>query len=132
MLRLALIVIGALPFVMWTLSFTPLDVVSGLLDPLFAFHCHRDPNRTLEFFGRRLPVCARCTGIYAGIVLGALVHAPAVSRRSLSWAAVGTAALLVADVVTESLAWRVPSLPVRLVTGLAFSSAAVLAGLMRG
>jgi uncharacterized membrane protein len=127
MLRVALLVVGALPFVVWVSSFTPLWSVGALVDPLFALHCHRDPSRTLEFFGRRLPVCARCTGIYAGIVLGALMSPPLESRRFLSRAAVVAATLLVADVVTESLAWRVPSLPIRFVTGLAFSAVAVLA-----
>jgi uncharacterized membrane protein len=130
MLRFALVVIGALPLVVWASSFTPLERVSDLIDPLFAFHCHRDPNRTIELFGRRLPVCARCTGIYAGFIVGALVRAPPTSRRFLSWAAVVTAALLVADVATESFGWRVPSIPVRFITGLGFSSSAVLAALM--
>ena len=33
----------------------------------FAF-CHRRTDRTLKFKGIYFPVCARCTGIYAGIV----------------------------------------------------------------
>ena len=30
--------------------------------------CHRRPDRTLKFKGRYFPVCARCTGIYIGIL----------------------------------------------------------------
>lgn len=129
MLRLALVVIGVLPFVTWASSFASIDALSNLVDPVFAFHCHRAPHRILELFGRRLPVCARCTGIYAGIVVGALVRAPPVSKRVLSWAALSTAALLLADVVTESLGWRVPSLSVRFLTGFAFAFTSVLAAL---
>lgn len=129
MLRLVLVVIGALPLVVWTSSFTPFDAMGSLVDPLFAFHCHRDPHRTIELIGRRLPVCARCTGIYVGLAVGALLRPPATSKSVFSWTAIATAALLVADVVTESLGWRVPSLPVRFFTGSAFSCAAVLAAL---
>src|SRR5262245_35383243 len=124
MLRLALVIAGALPLVVWALSFTPLRAVSDLCDPLFALHCHRDPARTLALFGRRLPVCARCAGIYTGLILGALLPRPPASSRALAWAALALAVLLAGDVVTESLAWRVPSLSVRFITGLAFSCAA--------
>jgi uncharacterized membrane protein len=35
--------------------------------------CHYDPARTLRVSGTLLPVCARCTGLYAGLVLGPLL-----------------------------------------------------------
>jgi len=35
--------------------------------------CHRRPDRTLKFRGRYFPVCARCTGIYAGIICFLLI-----------------------------------------------------------
>lgn len=32
--------------------------------------CHQKPERSFVLFGARLPVCARCTGIYLGAALG--------------------------------------------------------------
>jgi uncharacterized membrane protein len=41
--------------------------------------CHRIPNRSFHYGGRQLPLCARCTGTYLGIVIGFV--ALAVLRR---------------------------------------------------
>lgn len=43
-----------------------------LFDLIGSFICHQLPSRTLYAGGRLLPVCARDTGIYAGIFSGAL------------------------------------------------------------
>jgi hypothetical protein len=34
--------------------------------------CHQRPERSVQLWGAQFPVCARCAGIYAGAVLGAL------------------------------------------------------------
>ena len=34
------------------------------------FNCHCLPERSFFFRGRQFPVCARCTGVIAGYVLG--------------------------------------------------------------
>lgn len=34
--------------------------------------CHQFPDRTIEIGGKLLPVCARCTGIYAGMLVSFL------------------------------------------------------------
>lgn len=34
--------------------------------------CHQLPERSFHWKGRQLPVCARCTGVFAGQVLGLL------------------------------------------------------------
>ena len=40
----------------------------------FNIFCHRRPDRTLKFKGRYFPVCARCTGIYIGVLMVFLAH----------------------------------------------------------
>ncbi|MEM5818666.1 MAG: DUF2085 domain-containing protein [Desulfitobacterium hafniense] len=39
----------------------------------YLFLCHRLPERSFFFRGRQFPVCARCTGIAFGYILGALL-----------------------------------------------------------
>lgn len=49
-------------FVLGTMTY----VVGGVV-------CHQRAARSFELFRVQLPVCARCTGIYAGAVVGALL-----------------------------------------------------------
>ena len=45
--------------------------------------CHQQPARSFHPWGRRLPVCARCAGLYAGALGGLLfLPWPAGSRRT--------------------------------------------------
>jgi len=56
--------------------------------------CHQLEPRSFHLWGHQMPVCARCTGIYAGAALGAVLAAfrPRAVRLSPRWmAAVGTA-----------------------------------------
>src|SRR5258708_24810051 len=49
-----------------------------------AYVCHQRPDRCFWIHGRPMPVCARCSGLYAGAAVAAplaLVCASALSRR---------------------------------------------------
>ncbi|MFP3918058.1 DUF2085 domain-containing protein [Lysinibacillus telephonicus] len=41
----------------------------------YAFMCHRLPERSFHCNGKQFPLCARCTGIMAGYVIGLLILA---------------------------------------------------------
>jgi len=44
--------------------------------------CHQLPDRSFAYGGVQLPVCARCLGLYAGGLIGALVWAMSSATRS--------------------------------------------------
>jgi uncharacterized membrane protein len=68
--------------------------------------CHQDPARSFTFAGIPIPVCARCTGLYAGAVLGALAALPWASRRRRSTLSFGQVRLvLVACAIPTALLW---------------------------
>jgi uncharacterized membrane protein len=41
---------------------------------LFRLMCHGRPERSLDLFGVPMPICARCTGIYLGLIAGLFVY----------------------------------------------------------
>ena len=48
----------------------------------FSYLCHQIPARSLHFVEHPLAVCSRCTGIYAGFLLGVIVYPVVRSLRS--------------------------------------------------
>lgn len=105
----------------------------------FDLHCHRDPARTLHPLGVAMAVCARCSGIYFGLGLGALVRRPQLTPRTLRlWIALA-AAVMIVDVLLEAYALHGPWSVLRLTTGallgypvgVALASAATLTGRRR-
>lgn len=40
----------------------------------FSFVCHQIPERSFHLAGHKLGVCSRCTGLYSGLALAALVY----------------------------------------------------------
>ena len=65
--------------------------------------CHQRADRSFHPWGAKLPVCARCAGLYAGALLGLLGAAPWVrarpARAVVAAAAVPTGATLLLELV---------------------------------
>jgi uncharacterized membrane protein len=51
----------------------PVYALSAAVYEIGSLVCHQLPNRSFYFWGAQLPVCARCTGLYVGAALAALV-----------------------------------------------------------
>jgi uncharacterized membrane protein len=89
--------------------------------------CHQRPERCFRIAGRPLPVCARCTGLYAGAAIGAsaaLVLASTIpsrrARRVLLLAALPT----LATWTLEAAGFAHPSNIVRAIAGFPLGLAA--------
>ena len=86
--------------------------------------CHQQGARSLHVSGLRMPVCARCFGLYAGAASGALLAAAWVvaARRPLRlslprwrWAAAAAGLPMLAALAAEHLAGFTVSGPARAV-----------------
>jgi uncharacterized membrane protein len=112
----------------WPAS-APLEHALGVW---FDLHCQRDPARTPDVFGVPLAVCARCSGIYFGLGLGALLRRPRLSPPALRFWVVVAAALMLTDVALERFGVHGAWTTARLLTGvlLAFPVGAGLGELL--
>ena len=63
--------------------------VAGALYAIGSHICHQRPDRSFHLLTAQLPVCGRCTGIYAGAALGASAAALLAPFRDLEapWSA---------------------------------------------
>ena len=93
--------------------------------------CHQRPERSLRVSGTQMPVCARCFGLYAGFVAGALAISTITSKGRSSAGARQTrillasaAAPMVLSVALEMAGGIEPTNLLRLVTGVPFGAAA--------
>ncbi len=51
-----------------------LQKIAALIRFFFAPICHQMDSRSFHLAGHALPVCARCTGIYGGFLVGILIY----------------------------------------------------------
>ena len=117
-------------------SHRALSLGAGCVYAAGAFICHQRPDRSFFLFGRQLPVCARCTGLYAGAALAAplalLLTSAALSRARmlLLVAALPTAATWIAEYAVLAHVSNAPRFIAALPLG--FTAAWLVLGEMRG
>ena len=70
----------ALIFGLWLLG-TP-EGVTGKADAIGYAICHQIADRSFQIDGHPLPLCARCTGIYLGVMTGFIILVLSDRRRS--------------------------------------------------
>ena len=93
--------------------------------------CHQRPDRSFQLEGIQLPVCARCSGLYAAGAAGAVsawmvARAPAgeVLTRRASWALAMAALPIAATVGLEWAHVLFPGNPVRALSALPLGATA--------
>ena len=86
-----------------------MDLLLAFADAVGSVVCHQIPERSFFLDGRQLPVCARCTGLYAAGALGFAGwvverwrsrRPPAVSSRVVLWILAGAAAPTILSYLT--------------------------------
>jgi uncharacterized membrane protein len=87
---------------------------------LFRVFCHGIPHRCFELWNTPMPICARCTAIYIGLLAGILFFAllplmrELVARRMMFAAAVP----MLIDGLTQLTTLRESTNPLRFATGI--------------
>lgn len=67
--------------------------------------CHQLPERSFHLWGAQLPVCARCTGIYAGAAIAAAIAAGFGSTTRRRRARLGLLAAALPTIATLLYEW---------------------------
>jgi uncharacterized membrane protein len=95
---------------------------AGLAYAIYRPVCHQVAERCLRCFGQPLAVCARCSGIYLGFLLGLGLYASLRRWRRLSLPAARAFFFVSAPIVLDTAAnflrlWHTPN-AIRLATGV--------------
>jgi uncharacterized membrane protein len=95
----------------------------------FSFVCHQIPERSFHLAGHQFGVCSRCTGLYAGFAVAALLYPLARSLQRVDtpsplWLVLATLPLVVDFALGYFSVWSNTHLS-RFLTGALLSSAAV-------
>ncbi len=86
--------------------------------------CHQSPESCLSIHGVAMPACARCAGIYSGMLCAVALHFAAGRRWSLGLIVLLSAAVLLAADVIAQAQGLYQSHVARLVTGAGLGTAA--------
>ena len=95
----------------------------------FSFVCHQIPERSFHLAGHQFGVCSRCTGLYAGFAVAALIYPLARSLQrtdtpSPIWLILATLPLVIDFALGYFSIWQNTHLS-RFLTGALLSSVAV-------
>jgi uncharacterized membrane protein len=87
---------------------------------LFRLLCHGRVERCLSLFDAPMPICARCTGIYVGLLAGMALFPliPWLRERMMRMVALAAVVPLGIDGVTQLLGLHESVNPLRVVTGV--------------
>lgn len=117
--RVLLFAIGIAPLSVPLLERLPCGRPFGeVLRRLYGLQCHQLGTRSLRFLDVPFPVCARCLGVYLGLVAAALLARPRL-RTDLykAWIVIGISVMLL-DLATEWVGLMPASATLRLGTGV--------------
>lgn len=115
-LAIPLVIVGAAVACTWAVA----NGASERWRLLFRVMCHGFAPRCLELWNVPMPICARCTGIYAGLFLGLAVFwiYPIVHERVLRIVMYAAATPMAIDGLTQLAGLRESVNPLRIATGL--------------
>lgn len=77
--------------------------------------CHQMPERSLFFKGKQFPVCARCTGVFLGSIMGIVIYF--ILPLPL-WVCILCCAVMFADWLIQRVGVRKSTNIRRLITGI--------------
>ena len=88
---------------------------------LFRVMCHGITTRCLPLFDVPMPICARCTGIYLGLIAGllAFLALPWVAEKTMRIVSIVAVTPLAIDGLTQLAGLRESTNPLRIATGMA-------------
>lgn len=77
--------------------------------------CHQMPERSFFYKGYQFPLCARCTGLVIGYLMGILIY----FLKIINWEITILLCIpLVIDGGSQYLKWRMSNQRLRLITGI--------------
>jgi uncharacterized membrane protein len=117
-------ILGASTFCAWAVA----HGASPKWRLLFRLLCHGIERRCFELWHTPMPICARCTGIYFGMLAGIVLFAllPRIEERIARWALAVAIVPMAVDGLTQLALLRESTNLLRLETGLLAGAAFAL------
>lgn len=121
--KIVLAVIAAIPaFILGAASLCSFAIAQGASMQwrlAFRMMCHGLVHRSLELFGVPMPLCARCVGIYLGVLVGVTLFrlVPFLRERIMRNVAIAAVLPLAIDGLTQLTGLRESTNDLRLATG---------------